>query len=86
MTLEPRQGSVPDPDVEAVERGAMALTQFVFPGLVIPRREMAEAVLRSALHGEDPRVGVVKTVVPTYRESPCCDRCGGGHYTHEHDA
>lgn len=62
---EPGSGGIPEPDRAAVERGAHALTMFVFPGVVVPRREMAEAVLRAVMHDEDPRLGLVRTVVRT---------------------
>ncbi|HWT25833.1 MAG TPA: hypothetical protein VN213_20175 [Solirubrobacteraceae bacterium] len=72
-------------DESAVERAEMALTMFVFPGVVVPRREMAEAVCRALSHNEDPRIGIAKMVVrmpkACYRDDDratyACSRCNG---------
>jgi hypothetical protein len=45
---------VPDElDPDAIERGAAALCRFVFPGCVVPRAEMARAVLAAAADTRD---------------------------------
>lgn len=50
---------------EAVERVRWALTMFVFPGIVVPRGEIARAVVHALTHRDDPRVGIAKTIVRT---------------------
>lgn len=46
---------MPQPDREAVDRGIEALSRFVFPDHVVPRWEMATAVIRAAMGGENWR-------------------------------